>query len=65
MEGEVKERAESRYGRAQRQGQKRIRSKAGAKRHTHTHKIGKLLMRNKTTVMRVILRGSFYVPDKI
>lgn len=65
MEGEVKERAESRYGRAERKGQKRIRGKAGAQTHTHTQKNGKLLMRNKTTVMRVILRGPFYVPDKI
>lgn len=30
----------------------------------HTHKNGKLLMRNKTTVMRVILRGPFNVPDE-
>lgn len=37
MEGEVKERAESRYGRAERKGQKRIRGKAGSQTHTHTY----------------------------
>lgn len=65
MEGEVKERAESRYGRAERKGQRRIRRKAGAQAHPYTHKNGKLLMRNKTSVMRVILRGPFYDQDKI
>lgn len=62
MEKEVKERAESRYGQAERKGQKRTRGKAGEQTHTHTN--GKLLMRNKTTVMRVILRGPFNVPDE-
>lgn len=39
MEGEVKERAESRYNRAERKGQKRIRSKAGAQNtRTYTQK---------------------------
>lgn len=36
MEGEVKERAESRYGQAERKGQKRTRGKAGEQTHTHT-----------------------------
>lgn len=64
MEGEVKERAESRYGRAERKGRRRIRREAGAQTHTYTHKNGKLLMRNKT-VMRVIPRGPFCVQGEI
>lgn len=40
-------------------GRKRTRGKAA-----HAHKNGKLLMRNKTSVIRVILRGPFNVQGK-
>lgn len=63
MEGEVKERGESRYGRAERKGPRRIRRKAGrANTHMHGQKNGKLLTRNKTSVLRGYSERSFSCP---
>lgn len=44
--------------------QKRAEKNKRRSQQKKNKKIGKLLMRNKTTLMRVTLRGPFNVPNK-
>lgn len=49
---------------AKRRQKRAEKNKRRSQQKKKNKKIGKLLMRNKTTLMRVTLRGPFNVPNK-